>query len=525
MRLTMRTERGWVLEALGGLDQERPDFTGSEKLSGNLALTVNLWAYGCSEKERRLTRNKELAKELEKRARSHYDMARNLGDLVDKVSLDSREGWCSACFERAQHWKVDSGLSVSTYVCGCCGAATLTCVAGRCPNMATRGFGQIRIPRYCAEHRHDLPSFEGGTARIADLSEFESVLKYEKRNLARTSKLAGTAIVAAGAMTGVGLAAAPLIGGFVGTTIGGYSGAAATSYGLALLGGGSVAAGGLGVAGGTAVVAAAGGSLGGVIGAGLTNAYVSEDKSFKIEKLKDGSGVAVVVCSGFLTEAKTGWGDWERIITQRYPDSPVYRVHWGAEELKDLALVAGANVGKAAAVMGIRKAALKASKHAVKKAGPFGGALIFVDLVNNPWWRARERANKTGAVVADLIARTDLDEVVLVGHSLGARAMLCTAEALGTKTRATRVADVHLLGAAASADSDWSGLNGVVQNFAYNYHSTDDKVLRFFYSLAQGGNKAAGSAGIKTRQKKIKNVDVTRQVADHSAYCKTVKLK
>ena len=98
--------------------------------------------------------------------------------------------------------------------------------------------------------------------------------------------------------------AAPLIGGFIGTTIGGYSGAAATSYGLALLGGGSVAAGGFGMAGGTAVVAAVGASLGGVVGAGLTNAYVSEDKSFRIEKLKDGPGVAVVVCSGFLTEGK-----------------------------------------------------------------------------------------------------------------------------------------------------------------------------------------------------------------------------
>jgi hypothetical protein len=164
--------------------------------------------------------------------------------------------------------------------------------------------------------------------------------------------------------------AAPLVGGFIGTTIGGYSGAAATSYGLALLGGGSVAAGGFGMAGGTAVVAAVGASLGGVLGAGLTNAYVSEDKSFMIEKLKDGPGIAVLVCSGFLTEGKHGWGDWERIITERYPDSPVYRVHWGAKELRDLTAVVSGNLGKAAATRGVRKMALKASKHAAKKAGP-----------------------------------------------------------------------------------------------------------------------------------------------------------
>lgn len=525
MRLTLRTEKGWVLTALGGLDQELPEFTGAEKLTRNRAIKVNLWAYGCSEKERRLTRDQALRKELEKRARSHSDLARNVADLVDKVSLEARGGWCSACFEHAKHWKADASLAVPTFVCGCCGAATLTCAAPRCENMATRGFGPVRIPRYCAEHRHDLPSFARASARIEDLSDFENLLEFEKRNLAKTSKVAGTALVAAGAMTGVGLAAAPLIGGFVGTTIGGYTGAAATSYGLALLGGGSVATGGLGIAGGTAVVAAAGASLGGAIGAGLTNAYVSEDKSFKIEKLKDGTGVAVVVCSGFLTEGKTGWGDWERIITQRYPDSPVYRVHWGAEELRDLRAVVSGNLGRAAVARGIRTAALKASKQAAKKAGPLGGALIFVDLVKNPWWRARERANKTGVIVADLVARTDMNEVVLAGHSLGARAMLCAAESLGTKADAPRIREVHFLGAAVGADGDWGRLNGAVEGFAYNYHSSEDKVLRFFYSLAQVGDKAAGSIGMTTRQKKIKNVDVTRQVPDHSAYCRTLSLK
>jgi hypothetical protein len=391
--------------------------------------------------------------------------------------------------------------------------------------MATRGFGAVRIPRYCAEHRRDLPSFARGSDRINDLSDYADLLKFEKRNLAKTTKVAGTALVAAGAMTGVGLMAAPLIGGIVGTTIGGYTGAAATSYGLAALGGGSIAAGGFGMAGGTAVVAAVGGSLGGVIGAGLTSSYVSEDKSFMIEKLKDGSGVAVVVCSGFLTENKFGWGDWERVITERYPDSPVYRVHWGAEELKDLSAVLSGNLGKALAASGLKKAALKASKQAAKQVGPIGGALVFVDLVKNPWWRARERANKTGAIVSDLIARTAMDEVVLAGHSLGARAMLCAAEALGTEESAPTVREVHLLGAAVSAKRDWSALNGAVERFVYNYHSREDKVLKFFYALAQVGDKAAGGSGMATKLKKIKNVDVTRQVPGHSDYCKELSLK
>ena len=54
-----------------------------------------------------------------------------------------------------------------------------------------------------------------------------------------------------------------------------------------------------------------------------------QDKSFAIEKLKDSADVPVVACSGYLTEGNQRWGDWERIITEKYPDSPVYQVRWG----------------------------------------------------------------------------------------------------------------------------------------------------------------------------------------------------
>lgn len=67
-----------------------------------------------------------------------------------------------------------------------------------------------------------------GAERIADLTEYQSLLEYAKPNLARITKLGASALVAAGAMTGVGLFAAPLVGGAIGTMVGGYSGAAAT---------------------------------------------------------------------------------------------------------------------------------------------------------------------------------------------------------------------------------------------------------------------------------------------------------
>ena len=70
-----------------------------------------------------------------------------------------------------------------------------------------------------------------------------------------------------GAITGgvTSIFLGPVIGGYIGN-LAGFSGAAATSYGLAFLGGGSLAAGGLGMAGGSAVLGLGFGIVNGVKG-------------------------------------------------------------------------------------------------------------------------------------------------------------------------------------------------------------------------------------------------------------------
>jgi len=68
-------------------------------------------------------------------------------------------------------------------------------------------------------------------------------------------------------------AAAPVIGGLIGSAFLGLSGAAATSAGLALLGGGALAAGGFGMAGGTLVIIGGGAVLGAGVGAGLGSLF------------------------------------------------------------------------------------------------------------------------------------------------------------------------------------------------------------------------------------------------------------
>lgn len=273
------------------------------------------------------------------------------------------------------------------------------------------------------------------------------------------------------------------------------------------------------------VVTAVGGALGCTLGASVTNAYVREDKSFHIEMLQGGAGTAVIVCNGFLTEGDVGWGEWRAIITQRYPDSPIYRVHWGAKELRDLSAMLGSGAVKAAGPAAIKSAAVHASKAAVKKLAPIAPALVAGQLAKNPWHVAKNRANKTGVVIADLLARTEASSYVLVGHSLGARAMVFAAQTLSTKADGPRLEAVHLLGAAIRGKGDWESLTARVDDAVYNYHSTHDDVLRYAYKIAEVGHTAAGLSGFTPPGPKLKNIDVSDCVDGHSAYLSNVTLQ
>ena len=57
-----------------------------------------------------------------------------------------------------------------------------------------------------------------------------------------------------------------------------------------------------------------------------------------------------------------------------------------------------------------------------------------------------------------------------------------------------------------------------VNDAVYNYHSTNDNVLKRLYSVAMAGQKAAGLTGFTPTSPKLKNVDVSDQVKRHSGY-------
>lgn len=525
MTCEVRSPLGHRLALSGTLEAIEPQIEGDDLMLANVALVHNAWAYAKNEKRYRIFKNEEKRASHRKQADAHAETARKIAALLDLLGTTVRQGWCSGCYTLSEHRKVDGGrASVRVYLCSTCGSPTLKCAAPQCSNMATRGFGPLRIPRFCAEHRHEVPSFSRAGDKVDALDDYAQLRIFDSRNLTRGSRLAAAGILAAGIVGTGGLMAAPAVGGAVGTLVGSYTGAAASSYGLALLGFGSVASGGLGMVGGTYVVAAAGAALGTALGASITNAYISEDKSFHIEKFRDGTGTPVIIARGFMTEVDTNWRSAIEMVERRYPDSPIYRLHWGSKELNALAALFIKNVGAKQTVSAVAGVAAKASKAAAKKLGPVAPALLLADLAKNPWHTAMVRADRTGVALAGILARTKTDEYMLVGHSLGARAMITAAETLATSGDAPNVKTIHLLGAAEGKKGDWRPLSETVIDTVHNYYSSNDGVLKYAFKGANLGSVAVGLHGFTTKFGNIKDHDVSNKVKGHSEYFAKVRL-
>lgn len=538
------SDQGATLTLVGELTDLEPVVERGGVLERNPALRSNMWSYAKTWYVARTMSNADalgladplaqkaalkeadgLRQSAERRADDYRKTAQWIADVADDVSLlDIERGWCSSCFFMNEHRKSNRPAGqLPVYVCQGCGSPTLPCVAVGCANMAVRDRGAIRIPQFCAEHRHEIPGFEKAQGTFGELHDYEEFLKYEKPDLDKTSKLVVGGAFAVTVAAPLALLAAPAIGGAIGSigVFGGLSGAAATSHGLALLGGGTLAAGGLGMAGGTAVVTAVGAAVGGALGASVSNAYLREDKSFRIELLRPGNGgVPVLVANGFLTDGGgEKWGGWKTIVNERYADSPVYRIFWGAKELKDIGVFGANVVSKAGGMAAARTAAGLATKAGAKFLGNLvGPAIIAADLAKNPWHVAKSRADKTGVIVGDLLARTHAETYVLIGHSLGARVMVVAAETLGTKSGGPRIQAAHLLGAAIGAKSNWDALTAAVDDLVYCYYSSNDSVLKLVYKTAQAGETAAGFAGFTPASSKLQNIDVSDHVKSHFEY-------
>lgn len=468
------------------------------------------------------------------------DLSDKAGDYLDS-NLEEIESYCSWCFKKHGCTpKEKNNFSRNIYTCNGCGKEIVKCRA--CNNKA-KFAGEENVAsddagiwsgNFCAVHEGVIAKFETLNWKLTSIGEFRDIVEREEKNYKKIGTTAAFTIGGAAVIAPLALAAAPAVGGAIGTSLLGYSGAAATNAGLATLGGGALAAGGAGMAGGVAVVTAAGSALGGRYGAVISNSYYGDIDGFEIIKIKPGKAPSVICIDGFLTEkSKEAPNKWLEALTETYPDNEIFYVRWEAKRLQDIASSVGLLGGKEIVKKGLLGLAKSASKTAATKLAPVGVAFQALGLATNPWSVAGVKAYQTGALLADIIARTDR-EYILVGHSLGARVIYSCLAALKTKDKCF-IREAHLLGGAISNNCssiddgsnsvNWSEIHNSVSGNINNYYSKNDSVLKYLYKVGEGVKFDIGNPIGRhcIESSRVNNVDVSKHVSGHAEY--KVKLR
>lgn len=529
----LRTYIGRYVRVTKVGDAQSPQVEGDDSLTSNSAIVTEFWLatlahIEASKLESQIPallqpRDVARAKELRSQAHEKAKYATRLAELSDLDTGEEEKGYCSACLQLTKHRDLsEKGL----YLCSNCGNATAHCIAPKCDNFGVASFGLLSGPVFCAEHSHQVPDFSKLDMRIDDLQDFRKLLEYRVKNLNRAAKLAVAGTVGLAVAASLGLVVAPAVGGAIGSTFLGLSGAAATNAGLATLGLGSLAAGGIGIAGGNLVIAAAGGLLGSAVGVMALSGYIGDDSSFNITKIRGGAGVPVLILRGFLTEGKPSWRTEVRAVEAAYPDSPLYAIEWGSKELLDLLwpLGAAAGAGQNRAAKGVIQ---RAAKFLLNMLPGVGVVRAAAELIDNPWYNAVNRANSTALALAAILQRTNIDECVVVGHSLGGRVALNLALAMSgveDETKRVKLRAVHVLGGAIGQQGSWAALDSDNIGKIHNYFSINDDVLGKLYAIAMPTQKAVGAVGIASTDPKVVNHNVSNEVQSHTKYYENVTL-
>jgi uncharacterized protein DUF726 len=447
--------------------------------------------------------------------------------------------WCSWCYKQTTHSLHEeasyAGLIRASHQCDSCAKPTATCRAPGCTNMAR--VEDARGDQFCATHGGAISSFEALSAKINDPTEMVPLLQRKDRNYVHGLSTAVAVTMATALALPLALVAAPAVGGAIGVGLLGLKGAAATSAGLAWLGFGSIASGGAGMFGGLALVTAVGGALGGTYGGVIANRYFSEVDGFTIEKVRDGKDPALICIDGFLTEGTDKTMDWLNGLGSAYEGHAVYRVQWEPKTLHNLSSFAlnalgigpGLSLGDRA-LSAITALAQSASKAAATKLGWLtGGVLPAAALAGNPWWVAVHKSPKTGVLIAETISRCEDRSFILIGHSLGARAVVSALHVLATREmseRSSRIRDVHLLGGAVDiGDAEqWRIATDAIEGKCYNYYTDtkNDWILTWLYRAANLGlSTPIGLSSLPTSdytKEKLISIDCSHEVDGHSGY-------
>jgi hypothetical protein len=377
----------------------------------------------------------------------------------------------------------------------------------------------------CAEHDGSVADFTALDRRLTELDQYRELLRRRKSNLYAVARAGGGILAGAAVFCPITYFAAPGFAAVLGAT--GLLGAASTGTAIVTLQGAALASASLaaigpgGVVGGAVLITAAGASLGGKAGAVVTNNYFGEVEDFKIIKVRDGTGPAIVLINGLLSQKKQNADDWLSGISLQYPNNPCYLVTWESAAMSYFGNIAASSGGPMAIKKVVEELISRQGRTLRQKANPLVWASVVTQIFGNRWHGSMVKASMTGLILADLLARTDHKEgFILMGHSLGARVIYYMLEALST-TKNANINDVYLLGGAVGLDNspDWDAAVSAVSGNIFNVYSTRDDVLRYLY---QGANaflsRPIGLGPIRSSSSKLKNLDASSIVDSHMNY-------
>lgn len=96
--------------------------------------------------------------------------------------------------------------------------------------------------------------------------------------------------------------------------------------------------------------------------------------------------------------------------------------------------------------------------------------------------------------------------------------MATAAHAASTSKKASRIKEIRLAGAAVGVKFDWYSAAQATQGKLFNYFSGKDPVLKYSFSIAEGGSVAVGLKGTGSKIGNIADVDVTHLVGEYSLF-------
>ncbi|KAK1754307.1 DUF726-domain-containing protein [Echria macrotheca] len=351
---------------------------------------------------------------------------------------------------------------------------------------------------------------------------FEEILqkKAEENKPSKKWKVAMASAAGAALLGVTGGLAAPLVAAGIGSILGGIGLGSTAAAGLL----GTMAESGLIV-----------GSLFGIYGARasgkMMDQYAKDVQDFAFIPLYGSTGEdseigkvlpenrrlrVVLTLSGWLTNEGDVHAPW-RVLGQQ---SEVYAVRWELEPLMKMGNALETVIKSAAWSMAKKEIIARTIFASLSQALWPVGLLKISKIIDNPWNVAMVRADKTGAVLADIILNKTHGErgVTLIGYSLGARVIYVCLMILAERRVFGLVENVVLMGTPAPSDPQvWCAMRSVVSGRLVNVYSANDYILGFLYRTSSIQFGVAGLQRIEGIDG-VENVDVSAKVSGHLRY-------